>query len=71
MTHNIEFDAEAGLLEFQVSETEDGMITLEWDHDHPTAIEMGINDWSEAQWIEFLTENATAFLHSEEGEISD
>jgi hypothetical protein len=71
MTHNVELNTNEGLLEFEVSESEDGTITLMWDHDHPTAIELGINDWSDQEWIQFLTDKATEFVFEEESKASD
>ena len=45
-------------LYFDVTENEDGSITLEWDHTHPAAIESGINDWTQEMWIDFLLAQA-------------
>ena len=41
-------------LYFDVTENEDGTMTIEWDHTHPAAIESGINDWTQEMWIDFL-----------------
>lgn len=71
MTQNVELDTNEGLLEFEVTESEDGTITLTWDHDHPTAIELGLNDWSEQEWIQFLTDKATEFVFEQESKASD
>lgn len=31
-------------------------VTLHWDETDPRAIALGINDWTEAEWLEALTE---------------
>ncbi len=29
---------------------EDQEIVIEWPEDHPTAIKLGLNDWTQEQW---------------------
>lgn len=42
------------LLSLRVIEEEDNSITIEWDPNDPRAIELGINEWTEEDWIEAL-----------------
>lgn len=48
-----------------VQENDDDSLTLEWDHTHPRAIELGINDWTEEEWRKCLEESALAALEDE------
>lgn len=42
------------LLPLRVIEEEDGSMTIEWDSNDPRAIALGINEWTEDDWIEAL-----------------
>lgn len=44
------------LLEIEFHEDDDGNITIRWDEEDPKAIAAGINDWTEQDWLEFLTD---------------
>lgn len=48
-------------------EEEDGSLTIEWDHEDPIAIALGINDWTEQDWIDALMSHAEQVLE-EHGE---
>ena len=37
-------------------ETDD--VTIEWDETHPVAIELGLDSWTEEQWIAALERGA-------------
>ncbi len=39
---------------------ETDVLTLEWDEFDPRAIALGINDWSDDQWLEALTKGLEA-----------
>ena len=56
-------------LYFDVTENEDGTMTLEWDHTHPAAIESGINDWTQEMWIDFLLAQAELTIQEAEQEV--
>ena len=56
-------------LYFDVTENEDGTMTIEWDHTHPAAIESGINDWTQEMWIDFLLAQAELTIQEAEQEI--
>lgn len=43
-------------------ENEDGSFTIEWDADHPVAVESGMNDWTEQQWLDLLIDYAQTIL---------
>jgi polyisoprenoid-binding protein YceI len=56
-------------LYFDVTENEDGSMTLEWDHTHPVAIESGMNDWTQEMWIDFLLAQAELTIQEAEQEV--
>lgn len=58
----------SNLPEIQVEEEEDGSLTIYWDDKDPRAIEAGINDWSEQDWIDALEET---FKRLEEKSAAD
>lgn len=45
---------EPELLLLSVKFEEDESLTIEWDENDPRAIELGINDWSEEDWLDCL-----------------
>lgn len=53
------------LLPINVIEEDDGTLTIEWDPDDPRAIELGINDWSEDDWVAALEESVKKFASEE------
>lgn len=46
--------AELGLLQLHTYEAENGDLIIEWDETDPRAIALGINDWTEEQWLVML-----------------
>lgn len=56
-------------LYFDVTENEDGSMTIGWDHTHPAAIESGINDWTEEMWLDFFRAQAELAIEEAEEEI--
>jgi hypothetical protein len=49
-----ELDTHAEGLRLQVEEGEDDCLIITWDDTHPEAIKLGINDLTEAEWVELL-----------------
>lgn len=41
-------------LSISVRVNHDDTITLEWDETSDIAKELGVNDWSEREWVEFI-----------------
>ena len=41
-------------LRISVKVNDDDSITLEWDETSEIAKELGVNNWSESDWVEFL-----------------
>lgn len=59
---------ELGSLKLQVHfEDDSNDVVLEWDENDPVAIALGVNDWTEADWMEALEKGIASDL-DEEGE---
>ena len=53
------------LLPLNVIEEDDGSMTIEWDPNDPRAIELGINDWTEDDWVAALEESVKNYASDE------
>jgi hypothetical protein len=61
----------SNLPEIQITEEEDGSLTIHWDDKDPRAIAAGINDWTEQDWIDAIEETAQNYIdkHSAQEEV--
>lgn len=50
---------------------EDESITIDWDEEHPIAIEMKMNEWTPEDWIKYLQEYLEVYpaKEGESGEV--
>lgn len=42
-------------------------ITIEWDETHPVSISLGLDEWTEDQWLDALESGIEEIIASDEG----